>query len=126
MSRVFERATALSRIDAVEVALKRLLAALESKSAPAQGIESALSTLESLSFDPRSTIEAFESAPSDQMDFVKRRLERLAALDSIVRAECERMLATTTLALERTRILRASLDHLADPGPAGEIVDDLR
>lgn len=126
MSRVFERATALSRIDAVEVALKRLLAALESKSAPAQGIESALSTLESLSFDPRSTIEAFESAPSDQMDFVKRRLERLAALDSIVRAECERMLASTTLALERTRVLKEGLDALASDSGTGDSIDCVR
>ena len=99
MSGVFERATALSRIDAIETALKRLLAALESRNSPAQGIESALVTLEKLPFDPQSTIESFQGAPKDQMEFVKRRLERLAALDAVVRAECDRCLKPVEIPL---------------------------
>lgn len=126
MSGVFERATALSRIDAIETALKRLLAALESRNSPAHGIESALVTLEKLPFDPQSTIESFQGAPQDQMEFVKRRLERLAALDAVVRTECERMLATTTLAIERTRVLKDGLDALASESGSGDSLDCTR
>lgn len=126
MSSSFERANALSRIDAIEIALKRLLAALEARQAPADSVERAMAALEALPFDAASTVEAFQGAPTDEVELVKRRLQRVASLDSVVRAECERMLATTTLAIERTRVLKANLDALAADGETGAGLDVVR
>jgi hypothetical protein len=121
-----ERAEALARIDALEDGLTALLNALESKNAPADSVERAIAALELLPFDPQATIEAFADAPALEVALAKRRLEHVASLDAIVRAECERMLATTTLAIERTRVLKASLDTLESSTETGDSVDCVR
>lgn len=123
MSRMDERALVLERLDAIERGLKTLLNALGSKHAPADSIEKALETLESLPFDADATVRAFHGASSAETMFVNRRLAYLADLDAIARTECQRLLATTTVAIERAHVLKARLDTLGSSADTGDSVD---
>ena len=126
MSRISERELVLARLDAIEHGLKALLHAFESKHAPAEAIDKAMAELEALPFDAEATVRAFHGATSPETQLVNRRLMYLADLDAIVRAECQRMLATTTVAIERAQVLKARLDTLATSTDTGDSVDCVR
>ena len=126
MSSKAERALILKRLDAIERGLKVLLDALDSKNAPAKKIDKALSELELLPFDAGETVRAFEGASNVEKQFVNRRLTYLADLDAIARTECQRVLATTTIAIERAHVLKARLDTLQGDTDTGDSIDCVR
>jgi hypothetical protein len=123
MSTTAERKLILQRLDAIESGLKALLGALDSKRNPAGTIEKALEALEGLPFDAEATTRAFQGASNAEMMLVNRRLTYLADLDAIARTECQRLLATTTVAIERAQVLKARLDTLATSTETGDSVD---
>lgn len=126
MSSAHERAQILAHLDAIERGLKRLLSALQSKRAPAESIDKALATLEGLPFDAEAVVRAFNGASSVETTFVNKRLTYLADLDAIARTECQRLLATTTVAIERAQVLKARLDTLPTATDTGDSIDCVR
>jgi hypothetical protein len=126
MSNKSERVLVLKRLDAIERGLKVLLDALDSKRAPANAIDKALETLEALPFDAGEIVRAFEGASNVEKMFVNRRLTYLADLDAIARTECQRLLATTTVAIERAQVLKTRLDTLPTSAETGDSIDCVR
>jgi hypothetical protein len=126
MSQTGERELVLKRLDAIERSLKSLLFAFESKHAPAGSIEKAMAELEVLPFDAEATVRAFQGASQAETQLVNKRLTYLADLDAIVRTECQRLLATTTVAIERAQVLKARLDTLGTANDTGDSVDCVR
>jgi hypothetical protein len=126
MSTNEERKRVLERLDAIERGLKALLGALEAKQAPAGSIEKAMATLEALPFDPGAVVRAFEGASRVESQLVNKRLTYLADLDAIARNECQRLLATTTVAIERAQVLKTRLDTLRETSEPGDSIDCVR
>jgi len=126
MSSEAERRDIFAQLDDLERGLRAVLASLETKRAPAESVDHAISTLVSLPFDAQATIRAFREGPDKERSLVKSRLMRLADLDAVVRLECDRLLATTALAIERTRVLKNGLDGWAEVDSSGDSIDCVR
>ncbi|MDZ4772257.1 MAG: hypothetical protein SGI72_03890, partial [Planctomycetota bacterium] len=118
--------TVLARLDEIERALKSLLTVLDSKQSPVETIDRALVGLESVPFDVGDVLRAFQNGSEDEIESVKLRLARLADLDAVARAECQRMLEKTTVAIDRTRVLKTRLEILATSTTTGDSIDCTR
>lgn len=116
----------LARLDEIERALKSLLNVLDAKQTPVEEIDRALAGLEALPFDVLEVMRAFNNGSEDEIETVKLRLARLADLDAVARAECQRMLEKTTVAIDRTRVLKTRLEILATSTTTGDSVDCTR
>ncbi len=121
-----EQRTVLARLDEIERALKSLLTVLDSKQSPVETIDRALVGLESVPFDVGDVLRAFQNGSEDEIESVKLRLARLADLDAVARAECQRMLEKTTVAIDRTRVLKTRLEILATSTTTGDSIDCTR
>jgi hypothetical protein len=126
MSHAEERRQTLQRLDVIERGLKTLLSALESKRAPADSIDRAMAALEALPFDAEAVVRTFDGASRTEVAYVSSRLKYLADLEAIARTECQNILATTTVAIERAQVLKARLATLAADDDTGESVDCVR
>lgn len=126
MSVADDRRKVLERLDLIERNMKALLCALESKRAPADSIDRAMMALEALPFDAEAIVNTFQGASRSEVAYVSTRLKYLADLDAIARSECQNILATTTVAIERAQVLKARLASLAAEGETGDSVDCTR
>jgi hypothetical protein len=126
MSTVAERARALVEMSALERSMRTLLSMIEARSTDLDGVERATEKLISRRMDLVAVVDQFRGAGPAEIAMLRRKLERLAELDAVLRAVCSGEMATTASAIRRVRSLRTQLDALATVDSPGDTLDCVR
>jgi hypothetical protein len=116
----------IDELDAHERILRTLLSMIEGPVTDLDGLVRAGEFLAARRFDAERFTARFRDASAGEVALVRRRLERLADLDAVVRSTCVREMAACEAAIERVRRLRAQLDALRSIESPGEALDCVR
>jgi hypothetical protein len=71
-------------------------------------------------------VEQFRGAGQTEIAMLRRKLERLAELDAVLRAVCSGEMAATASAIRRVRSVRTQLNALEPVESAGDTLDCVR